>query len=143
PDLSVTTVHSALNVSGKVNLTDTTGHFQITAHPLGWQDVAAYIGDFTIRKDINMSLGIYSDKKQSSLKFSAKTAGIKGFSAKAKFRRDPAPVLTSLKISANQIDLDSLLDDTTTQRLRDFRINTNGHLAFDDYQHSSLKTTFS
>jgi autotransporter translocation and assembly factor TamB len=140
---SVITGHSRLAASGKLNLVDTTGHFSASARPLGWQDVAAVDKNSSFHKNINMSLGFNADKKQGDVSFSAKAAGIKNFMAKVIFHREPALVLTSAKMSASRLNLETLLGDTTAQSLQDLMVQAHGRVPIENYQKGQLKGTLS
>ncbi|HYW36473.1 MAG TPA: translocation/assembly module TamB domain-containing protein, partial [Balneolaceae bacterium] len=60
-----------------------------------------------------------------------------------KFHRGSTISLTALQASAQEINLKTLLGDTTTQQLQDLKIQARGKVPFSDYQHSSLKGSFS
>jgi uncharacterized protein YjbI with pentapeptide repeats len=140
--LAIATSHSSLSASGLINLTDTTGHFKAAAHPLGWKDVAAYNEDLSLRKNIAMSLKFNADKRQGSVHFSAEAPGLNGFLAKMTLHRHPVLALTSLTMSADSINLETLLGDTTAQRLQDLTLQADGRVPIENYKKSRLKGTF-
>lgn len=141
--LAVATGYSMLNVSGRADLSDSTADIQADVSPLGWKDLAAYMKDMPIQKDVNLSLGLEGTASDFSVRLNAHADGIEQLSLHSHFQRDSTFDLTSFELSADQLSLDVFMGDTTMPGLQNMTFRADGKVPLDDYQNARLNGTLS
>ncbi|MBN2732939.1 MAG: translocation/assembly module TamB domain-containing protein [Balneolaceae bacterium] len=141
--LAIATGHSMLNASGRASLEDSTAQFKATTTPLGWQDLAAYVQDLPIQKDIRASLNLNGDINRFEVNFNADATGIDRLSLTGNFQRDSLFALTSFDAAADRLDLATFMSDTTMPRLRNLDFKATGRLPLENYQQGRMSGTLS
>lgn len=141
--LAIATGHSMLNASGQANLKDSTAQFEATTTPLGWQDLAAYMQDVPVRKDVRVSLNLSGDINRFEANLNADAAGIEQLLLTGNFQRDSLFTLTSLRAEADRLDLETFMSDTTMPRLQNLNFQATGRLPLENYQQGRMSGTLS
>lgn len=141
--LALATGHSMLKASGRADLSDSTGRLVAGAHPLGWQDLAAYLGTMPVRKDMNVSVKLNGTPKQLSVMLNANAAGIDQLAITGNFSRDSLLVLSTFNVSADRLDLETFLGDTAMPRLQALDLRGRGRVPVQAYREGTLEGTIS
>lgn len=141
--LVVATGYSMLNASGCANLSDSTANIQADASPLGWKDLAAYMEDRPVQKDVNISIGLEGTASDFSVRLNAHADGIEQLALHSHFQRDSTFNLSSFEVTADQLSLDVFTGDTTMPGLQNMTFRAEGKVPLDNYQHARLNGTLS
>lgn len=141
--LVIATGNSMLNATGRANLIDSTTDIHASVNPLGWKDIAAYMDSVPIQKDIQMELQLNGSAKDFEATIDAKADGIDGLSIRGNFNRHTAITLTSLRVSADQLDLETFMGDTSMPRLQNLDFSAQGRVPLDEYQKAQMQGTLS
>ena len=141
--LAIATGNSMVKAFGEANIQDSTANVNVKASPLGWRDVAAYIQDVPIRKNIAMEMSIEGNADDFELNYSAEGAGIEGLAMTGHFQYENMLTITAFRAEANRLNMAALLGDTTMPVVQNVEVKADGQLPIDQYEKARLHGTLS
>ena len=139
--LAIATGHSLLEAAGKADVQDSTANVTMEASPLGWRDMAAYVQDVQIQKDLDMKLSLKGSVNDFKLNYSIQGEGIQQLDMTGHFQREEVLTMTSFRAEAQNVDAATLLADTTMPALGHIEITADGALPIAQHQEASLQGT--
>jgi len=141
--LVVATGSSILQSEGSVNAADSSGNISFQALPLAWSDIAAYVDDFPIRENLQLSLNIRGNAHELYSGLEAETTGIEDFEAGVTFSWADRFEVKRINLQASLIDLAGFLGDSTLPSMRQVRMDARGGIPVNDYQNGNINGTLS
>lgn len=142
-NLVVGTGRSLLESSAEISTTDSSASLNVTARPLAWRDIAAYIQPEPIRQDLQLELSLSGQPSDFNVGLKADGEGIAEFDLNTAFEWRRSVVLKKAELNITELDLQALAGDTALPRLKNFQLSANGRIDIADYQRSTLEGTLS
>ncbi len=140
--LAIATAHSMLQASGRADLADSTANFEARANPIGWRDLSAYADSLPFQKDLNIQLGLKGRMNNFEVSLKAYAEGIENLSLTSSFQGDSVLSLSSLRASADRLNMETFMGDTSMPQLQNFSIQLNGRVPLSTISRGGLTAPF-
>lgn len=141
--LVVATGRSMLQSEGSVNAADSSGNISFKALPLAWRDIAAYVDDYPIQENLQLSLNIRGNAREFYSGLEAEATGIEDFEAGVTFSWADRFEVKRVNLQASLMDLPVFLGDSTLPSMQQVRVDAEGSIQLEDYQNGKMSGTFS
>ncbi|MDX1618541.1 MAG: hypothetical protein R3224_07125, partial [Balneolaceae bacterium] len=141
-NLLLATGTSMIRSSAAVNLTDSTARLSVTAEPLSWRDISAYLDRYPSEENLQLDLGLKGNVRNFELTLNAEADGLRGFELASVFSWTDELVLERLDLTGEAADLGRILSNSGYPRVGDLRISLSGYLPVPDYRRSELTGSY-
>lgn len=141
--LVMATGQSILEANGYANMADTSLQFGMASNPLYWSDIAAFIEDYPIRKNVDLKVSVEGNPEKFNLSVLVNGEGIQSLEINSRFGWQSDLIVERISTTAQSVDMASLLADSAMPRFEKLNIGFNGRLNIADLANTSGELSFS
>lgn len=141
--LVVGTGRSVLESTAKINTADSTTSLSFTANPLSWQDLSTYLEPSPLQQNLQIDLEVKGTLRDFDVGISAEADGLQKLNLETAFHWDESLELNRAQLTIDELDLSTLMADSTYPCLRNISFKSKGIVDFNHLEQGHIEGTFS
>jgi len=140
--LLVATGASVVQSSAVLNLSDSTASLSLSARPLSWRDLSAYIGAYPVQEDLQLDLGLKGNFESFDISINARADGLRDFVFSSALSWTDELVLERLDLSSDYTDLSRLFSESGYPSFGSVNASVSGRVPLLEFERSEFTGTY-
>lgn len=124
--LVIATGTSVLRSTANLDMNDSTARASISARPVSWRDVSAYLDKYPVNQDLQFSLGLAGNAENFEVSLTARAKNLQQVELKTGFSWHKNLVLRHAELTTQEVDLAAFFADSALPRFDSLRIKVSG-----------------